>query len=80
MNNNIVKDKIIKYAWGPLYCILEDCNRENCHNCFPVLGCTKHKKCIEQGQFIEFSQYMLNKSKYDANQKMDKNKKPKIKN
>lgn len=31
------------------WCILEDCNQPECHNCYPVLNCNKHKKCIKEG-------------------------------
>ena len=75
-----ISKKIINYAYAPVYCVLQDCNRENCHNCFPVIDCTEHKLCIEEGQFIEFSEYILNKKKYDKKIINESSKKQKIKN
>ena len=31
------------------YCVLGDCSQIECHHCFPVKNCPKHKICIEQG-------------------------------
>ena len=33
-----------------MFCILQDCNLLNCHNCFPVKKCSyNHKWCLENG-------------------------------
>ena len=37
------------------YCVLEDCNREACHHCFPVKGCRIHPNCIQNGQFVDIN-------------------------
>ena len=28
------------------WCVLGDCSQPECHHCFPVVNCTKHKLCI----------------------------------
>jgi hypothetical protein len=37
------------------YCVLGDCSQPECHHCFPVKNCKKHKICEINGtcQFIE---------------------------
>lgn len=37
------------------YCVLEDCNREACHNCFPVKDCNLHPNCIKNGKFTDIN-------------------------
>ena len=32
-----------------MFCFLGDCNKENCHHCFPIINCKEHKICIEEG-------------------------------
>ena len=33
-----------------MYCVLGDCYKSNCHNCFPVKDCSfKHDWCSENG-------------------------------
>lgn len=31
------------------WCILQDCNQPECHNCFPVKGCSEHDLCKTDG-------------------------------
>jgi len=31
------------------WCVLGDCSQPECHHCFPVINCKKHKLCIEEG-------------------------------
>ena len=57
--DNLVLSKILKFAYGPTYCVLEDCNLPNCHHCYPVINCNEHQECINQGQFIEYYEFML---------------------
>jgi len=35
------------------WCVLEDCNQPECHHCFPVKGCERHRYCIDNGRFKE---------------------------
>ena len=71
--------KIVNYIYKPSYCVLEDCNRPNCHNCFPVLSCSEHEKCINYGQFIEYNDYIISEitkdkaTGYKNNYPKDKN-------
>ena len=64
-------DKIISFVYHPSYCVLEDCNRPSCHNCFPVTNCLEHEKCINYGQFVEYKDYVVSEiikekiAKYD---------------
>jgi hypothetical protein len=37
------------------YCVLEDCNREACHHCFPVKDCNLHPNCIKNGKFTDIN-------------------------
>jgi len=33
-----------------MFCVLGDCSKEECHNCFPVKNCSfKHSLCLESG-------------------------------
>ena len=37
-----------------VFCILGDCNKEECHNCYPVKNCSfNHDICREQGMCDE---------------------------
>lgn len=37
-----------------MFCELQDCNKECCHHCFPVLNCShKHEYCKKNGMFRE---------------------------
>tara|TARA_A100001015_G_scaffold207361_1_gene231885 strand:- start:790 stop:1866 length:1077 start_codon:yes stop_codon:yes gene_type:complete len=38
-----------------MFCILGDCNKENCHHCFPIINCKEHKICIEEGYCDEYN-------------------------
>jgi len=39
---------------------MEDCNKEECHHCFPVLDCSmKHDWCLKQGRFKEMKQICM---------------------
>jgi len=50
-----------------LYCVLEDCNNEFCHHCFPVKNCKLHKICIEKGQLEDMNEFLKNKNKMECN-------------
>ncbi len=60
LNDNLA-NKIINFVYAPMYCVLEDCNRPNCHNCFPVKNCKEHQKCLEEGQFKEYEIFIKDK-------------------
>ena len=60
LNDNLT-NKIINFVYAPMYCVLEDCNRPNCHNCFPVKNCKEHQKCLEEGQFKEYEIFIKDK-------------------
>lgn len=60
LNENL-GNKIINFVYAPMYCVLEDCNRPNCHHCFPVKNCREHKICLDEGQFEEYGIFMKNK-------------------
>ena len=37
-----------------IFCILGDCNKEECHNCYPVKNCSfNHDICRDQGMCDE---------------------------
>lgn len=37
-----------------IYCVLEDCNRYECHHCFPVKNCSfNHELCQKNGKLDE---------------------------
>lgn len=59
--NETLKNKILNYAYAPMFCVLEDCDRPNCHHCFPVKNCKEHHKCINEGQFQEYEEFIKNK-------------------
>mgnify|MGYP006159649645 CR=1 FL=1 len=50
---------IIEFVYDakPYWCCLEDCNKLNCHNCYPVNGCTTHKKCIREGPINKIKEH-----------------------
>jgi len=60
-NNNTLQNLIIDQTKdvvymdnNNIYCVLEDCNRIECHNCFPVINCSfNHSKCKEYGMCDE---------------------------
>ena len=62
LNSNI-KYKILSYIYAPIFCQLEDCNKVNCHNCFPVLSCNIHTNCIDNGQCVEYLDYLISNNK-----------------
>jgi len=39
------------------WCVLQDCNQPECHNCFPVKNCKKHEYCINEGRFEHIAIY-----------------------
>ena len=45
------------------WCVLGDCSQPECHHCFPVVNCQKHKLCIEEGTcpFIPIPKYCKEK-------------------
>tara|TARA_B100000035_G_C20510911_1_gene341102 strand:+ start:162 stop:347 length:186 start_codon:yes stop_codon:yes gene_type:complete len=49
------------------YCVLEDCNKEECHHCFPVKGCQMHQICIERGIFEDMNIILKNKHSKNNN-------------
>ena len=61
MNEHILQ-KILEYKYYKTWCVLEDCNRPNCHHCFPIKNCIyEHEYCKKVGECTEYVEVLIKK-------------------
>ena len=54
-----IKRYILDYIYPEEFCILGDCNKLNCHHCYPIKDCKIHDICIQLGCCKLYKDYII---------------------